>query len=453
MQLNLKYEKTLEELKEHYILKDLRNQFLVKFIENLKSQDYKFLSEYDIYFYSNKMEEERKKFTLLLEKELKSNEPIIIRNNYSLFKLYKKRDGEKEELNDIAISIYSCRMIAGAKEFVFEIFSKSPALFFFRDDGIFRLFQDKGYLLTSFKKLADSFYTDEEKINKKIFYDLIKFKSPECYLWKELKEADFEYIFINFTEVFCCQTKQQLIEKMFNKKIKFNLNKLDFRLGVSLAYFLEFIEERDHQKFYEFCKEIEDFDIEKKTAKYKRRKIYILSILTLFFEKRLKEKIDDCNKIILFDYIKMSIDINEKISLLRTSMKKIKEKHDDLTLKSRLKYYKVRLKIHKKYKLLELPKEYILLKTTKNIVQEGIEQNHCVASYIPAINNGRCVIYTTIYNDIKYTLEIVHTPRKGYVLRQIQGYSNNIEVPVELREKTVNLLIENNKRIKFKEDK
>ncbi|MGL5779988.1 PcfJ domain-containing protein, partial [Cetobacterium sp.] len=228
------------------------------------------------------------------------------------------------------------------------------------------------------------------------------------------------------------------------------------------AYYMDFIKEEDYQKLYEFCKEITYFelDIPKddesldliRTVRYKRRKFEVLRLLELFLRKKIKysksTQEQQRERGIVSDFINMSIQNNEKISLKRTSIKKIREDHNKLALERRLKYYKVRLKIGKKFDNLKLSKEFILLKTTKEIVKEGIVQNHCVASYIPEINEGKCVIYTVDYNNIKYTLEIGYTSKTGYCLRQIQGYSNREIVPEELIEKIKVQLKENNIKIK-----
>ncbi|APU87368.1 putative Cpp50 domain protein (plasmid) [Clostridium botulinum] len=55
---------------------------------------------------------------------------------------------------------------------------------------------------------------------------------------------------------------------------------------------------------------------------------------------------------------------------------------------------------------LKLPKEYKLIKTKKSLIEEAVLNRNCVASYDDKINKGKSVIYTRIYKNKRYTIEI-----------------------------------------------
>lgn len=462
--MQLDNEKTLEELRENKILED---ETVFKLLESLKD-DYKFFDEFGyIYFCENRIIEEKKQLEKLIKNKIILDKKVSFENDYCIYRLYKKCEyiydydlKERLENKDInvAISVREYKMCSSkgesSKIYFENNYKSSPPLYYLRENGIYAAYQNKGYLLSSFKQISNQIEI------KEMLYRILKIKFPDWVMWKELKEETLREIFLNFEETFNCKTRQELIECMFNKKIKFNLNKLDIRIGISFVYYMDFIKEEDYQKFYEYCKEIKYFELDMskdddeeslgliRVARYKRRKFEVLRLLELFLTEKIKysKSIQEQyrEKYILSDFINMSIQNNEKISLKRTSIKKIIEDHDRLVLKTQLKHYKVRLKIDKKFDNLKLSKEFLLLKTTKEIIKEGIIQNHCVASYIPKVNEGKCVIYTVDYNDIKYTLEIGYTPKAGYSLRQIQGYSNREIVPEELIEKIKVQLKENN---------
>ncbi len=73
-----------------------------------------------------------------------------------------------------------------------------------------------------------------------------------------------------------------------------------------------------------------------------------------------------------------------------------------------------------------------LLKTTKEMNYEGRKNNHCVATYVSNVDNGR----SGIYSIGDYTLELVNTwsidhSKPGLKINQFRGYSN-CEAPSDL---------------------
>ncbi len=68
---------------------------------------------------------------------------------------------------------------------------------------------------------------------------------------------------------------------------------------------------------------------------------------------------------------------------------------------------KFRIKKDTKFrKLIEsMPKDYELIKTSKRLVNEGIMQKNCVASYDHKINSDSCMIYSVIFKNVRHTIE------------------------------------------------
>lgn len=63
---------------------------------------------------------------------------------------------------------------------------------------------------------------------------------------------------------------------------------------------------------------------------------------------------------------------------------------------------------------------------TDRLIHEGLIQHHCVGSYGYSINSGKCLVYSILYGDERYTLEITD---KG--MAQCRGVANK-NAPTEL---------------------
>lgn len=57
-----------------------------------------------------------------------------------------------------------------------------------------------------------------------------------------------------------------------------------------------------------------------------------------------------------------------------------------------------------------------------------------MASYLPRINEGKCVIFSILWKEKRYTIEI-RVKRKKFYLAQLEGYGNMVKVPLELKER------------------
>jgi hypothetical protein len=124
------------------------------------------------------------------------------------------------------------------------------------------------------------------------------------------------------------------------------------------------------------------------------------------------------------DSIKMAKTLDKKVNC-SWSLRRLKEEHD--------KWAKIitdimfidgdrPMRIDEVFtKFMEYSK-YEMLKTTSEMAFEGKKQNHCVATYVSNVENGRCGIYRV--DD--YTLEVKKDwNKKTLYLAQLRGYSNS----------------------------
>ena len=82
--------------------------------------------------------------------------------------------------------------------------------------------------------------------------------------------------------------------------------------------------------------------------------------------------------------------------------------------------------------LAELPYKHEFITKKKRLIQESVEQSHCVASYAHKINSGACGIYSILYDNKKWTLEL-NKSNKGFMIAQCKGLRNQ-SAPIELIE-------------------
>lgn len=248
-----------------------------------------------------------------------------------------------------------------------------------------------------------------------------------AFKFSELKDfKNKKYIFASKypKETFFNHTnKYKLITSYINIKIKKYIPK---------EYFFEVIKFLDDNiKIFEF----EDKKIDKS---------FIITLLSEFWRnKNLKNINKNYDKIIVYDYIKMMIDKKEKINLNIKSFKRIKQEHDRIALENEI-YYAPNLKISKgnQFLKLKLPKEIKRLSTKQEIIEEGVLNRNCVASYIREINKQICMIYSLRQDDKRYTIEIRQN-KNGFYLRQIKGFANS-EAPKEIIEFVKNEIEINN---------
>lgn len=150
---------------------------------------------------------------------------------------------------------------------------------------------------------------------------------------------------------------------------------------------------------------------------------------------------------ILEDYLKMSYKTDKYFNLDIKTLNSLIKRHDEIIPRYIAKTKTIKLKIpdNSPFKKLKLPAEFEKITTGKRLKTESMYQNNCVYSYAKDINTGKCVIYSTVYEGRRYTIEIRYGKNRGYWLRQCLGYNNALKNK-ELNQKIDSLLhIENQK--------
>lgn len=154
-------------------------------------------------------------------------------------------------------------------------------------------------------------------------------------------------------------------------------------------------------------------------------------------------------EIIIEDYIKMAISVEKKVSLTMRSFRAIVDKHNKLVDPYMRKNKAKKMVIPKDspFRKLKLPKNYTMIKTGRQLYQEGESMHHCVYSYREDVNLGKCVIVHIKFEDNPYTAEIRIKGRKGsknrkFYCKQLYGPWNT-PAPEELRKDVQELLKKN----------
>lgn len=112
---------------------------------------------------------------------------------------------------------------------------------------------------------------------------------------------------------------------------------------------------------------------------------------------------------IVKDYIRMSEQEGQKINLNISSARTIKSRHDEISRaivernkdKSRLKVARVYPRIKKAPSM-----EIELIRSAERLNLESKMLNHCVHSYKSSVNSGKCAIYSLLFGEERYTLEV-----------------------------------------------
>ena len=153
--------------------------------------------------------------------------------------------------------------------------------------------------------------------------------------------------------------------------------------------------------------------------------------LYLFRELKMNQGITNPSEgaTLLRDYVKMSIKLGQEYEKYPKSLKK---EHDIAQMNYKVKESEIKQKEFNdkvssdEYKMLEIKsKDFSIIspKTMDELIKEGNELSHCVASYVGAIIDGNCNIYflrKTDDLDSPYaTVEV-----RGGRVRQARGYAN-----------------------------
>ncbi|MCJ8341640.1 MAG: PcfJ domain-containing protein [Cetobacterium sp.] len=285
------------------------------------------------------------------------------------------------------------------------------------------------------KSISNSIYVSENDNIKRFMNLIYEFFSTKHILFKDILKENEENIIdanIKINDIWKYNTKVELLKgNIKNVEVPKKFNKLRLHTGFLILKASKYIDKNDMQKLYILDDKVEFL--------YRcSLKDQIIELFTLYCIHTLKHENMDCDSIYdykgyISDYIRMTINFSKskKVNLKIKSVKRILEEHDRLTKEM---YEKetptIKIKKNSKFKNLKLSYEFEKIKTKKRLIQETREQKHCVWSYAEDINKDKCMIYSTIFEGNRYTLEI-RINRKKYKLAQIKGFRNSL-VPQEL---------------------
>ena len=244
------------------------------------------------------------------------------------------------------------------------------------------------------------------------------------------------------------RNKKELIELKLQKvKRKYKtyncFNKMSLNGVYSLLKANKYLEEKDFPKY-------QNIDYKEFHSKEQRR---VQSFLMYLLKKIMIEDIKDENY--LYDYIRVLIMLKGKykINLNIKTNKKLISEHDKIyKIYKKAKFRKDKMVIEENnpFLKLKLPKDIKILDTKKKLFDEGERMEHCAYTYLPHINNGRCMLYTYLKDGKRYTIEIIKNGKK-FSLNQLKGYKNS-EPPQEVIEyvenaiEQANIVLKNNKK-------
>jgi hypothetical protein len=148
------------------------------------------------------------------------------------------------------------------------------------------------------------------------------------------------------------------------------------------------------------------------------------------------------------DTVRLAQILDKKVNC-SWSIRRLHEEHDKWSKEHReisvLLEREYQLNVGSDYRMFSELFNYKLLDKNTDLIREGMEQNHCVATYIDSVHNGRCGIY-----HIKgHTLELKSTLKGLYVV-QFRG-KHNVNAPDELRNEVEEKVKEFNEKHFIKE--
>jgi hypothetical protein len=133
------------------------------------------------------------------------------------------------------------------------------------------------------------------------------------------------------------------------------------------------------------------------------------------------------------DWVGDHKSLGRKLSLKISSKKRMIDEHAKMAIE-RMAKSAPEIKVAGMYKNMfkKFPiKGAELILDKERLVQESVEQRHCVATYAHRINQGHCAIVSIPYNGEQYTLEVAIDSDSHMYNAQLRG-KRNVSAPEEL---------------------
>lgn len=272
---------------------------------------------------------------------------------------------------------------------------------------------------------------------KDCIFHILDFFSKKHILFKdiisELKESSIP-LAIPIKDIFVYTNKKSLIEAHCSGLLlPKSFNSFNLHFGYILAKAKKYVNEEDWQKLY-ITKDIFNSNINGLLLRYN---VYeqVQELFKAYYKLTLTQQDATRRHYMIDDYVYMTWKYvsPKKFNLKLKSYNALIREHDNIILLINNKRTPS-LKIPKDsvFKNVKLPENFERIKTKNRLLMESHMQKHCVASYAEFINKDKCSIYSTIYNDKRYTIEIRKRRNKFYIA-QIKGMFN-ADAPSELIE-------------------
>ena len=287
------------------------------------------------------------------------------------------------------------------------------------------IYNDKGVFCESGKRFFPANLKSLCKTNFEIGKIIIEYFSQKHFFWKDiLRDYSKGCCFapISLLLIWDTHSKKELFEIKNRTILMKGINRYSMKSAFLLTKALKHIELSEFQKLASLTEET----IVECASLIELFKAYYKSVLINYEEE---------HNHYLYDYCSMVVRMKKKFNLKIKSVKKLISEHNILAIEYRSKFVKT-IKIPKDsvFLKLKLPDKYKLITTKKALIEESVINEHCVSSYDTDINKSRCAIYTTFYNNKRYTIEV----RCSKARKKIQFYINqcygkrNSEAPIEL---------------------
>lgn len=220
----------------------------------------------------------------------------------------------------------------------------------------------------------------------------------ETYIWKDFITDNF-FPPVRLNEICLYHNKKDYLEKTFKLSLPKSVNKLPLNQSYAVCCALKYIKPEQQQIIFSLKL---DFNVSYNIDKRKRK-----SIAAKYLKVLLSARLVDINQSVVNDYIDFSLQQNRPIDIL-AGKRKVISLHNEITeeiIKKSNKHSKITIP-ETPLKYLKLPKEFVLLKTQKALIDEGRINHNCVGGYGKKIISGKCVVYSANIQNEHLTIEI-----------------------------------------------
>lgn len=242
---------------------------------------------------------------------------------------------------------------------------------------------------------------------------------------------------ITFADIFKYHNKNELFLKKYKaaSKIAINYNKCD----ISYSYIMLKLFNKIDEASFKMLLNNKNFDFLSDPQFEWNDRISCNHVPMFFcnayYQNKFNLTIGDYDDTIITDYLHMCIVMKKKINL-KYSYLRLCNEHDALAVEFRNKFVKT-IKIPKtsKFNILKerLPSSYERITTKKRLIQEGVYQRNCVASYDDKINANRCAVYSYFYKGQRVTFEVAYRNQKYFIIQAMFKGNKPIDVNEILR--------------------